>query len=74
VQELHLLKTDLFMQLIETGAMPLRSGVKRLVSESQLCLGLPATLKRRDALIKALVSVEVSNLIWIVLWPDASFR
>lgn len=24
VQELHLLKTDMFMQLIESGAMPLR--------------------------------------------------
>ncbi|GFH24326.1 uncharacterized protein HaLaN_22100 [Haematococcus lacustris] len=31
VQQLHLLKTDLFMQLVESGAMPLRPGVKRLI-------------------------------------------
>lgn len=35
VQELHLLKTDLFMELVETGAMPLRAGVKRLVRKSR---------------------------------------
>lgn len=34
VQSLHLLKTDLFMELVETGAMPLRPGVKRLVDEA----------------------------------------
>ena len=34
VQSLHLLKTDLFMELVETGAMPLRPGVKRLVHEA----------------------------------------
>jgi hypothetical protein len=34
VAELHRLKTDLFMQLVETGAMPLRPGVKRLVQEA----------------------------------------
>lgn len=34
VAELHKLKTDLFMQLVETGAMPLRPGVKRLVQEA----------------------------------------
>lgn len=34
-QELHLLKTDLFMELIETGRLPLRPGVKRLIGEQQ---------------------------------------
>lgn len=33
VKNLHKLKTDLFMELVETGAMPLRPGVKRLVGE-----------------------------------------
>jgi len=42
VQELHLLKTDIFMQLIESGAMPLRPGVKRLVSESHAAKPVPA--------------------------------
>lgn len=31
MQELHLLKTDLFMELVESGRMPLRQGVSRLV-------------------------------------------
>ena len=35
VQDLHLLKTDIFMQLVEGGAMPLRPGVRRLVGEYQ---------------------------------------
>lgn len=34
VKELHLLKTDLFMALIEEGSLPLRPGVKRLVEEA----------------------------------------
>ena len=34
VAELHRLKTQLFMRLVETGAMPLRPGVKRLVTEA----------------------------------------
>jgi hypothetical protein len=34
VAGLHKLKTDLFMDLVETGAMPLRPGVKRLVGEA----------------------------------------
>jgi HAD superfamily hydrolase (TIGR01509 family) len=33
VTELHRLKTDLFMDLIESGRLPLRSGVARLVDE-----------------------------------------
>ena len=35
VQDLHLLKTDIFMQLVEGGAMPLRPGVRRLVRECE---------------------------------------
>lgn len=34
VKELHLLKTDIFMEMVESGAMPLRPGVKRLVEEA----------------------------------------
>eukprot|EP01026_Neomeris_dumetosa_P038337 TRINITY_DN3123_c1_g1_i1.p1 TRINITY_DN3123_c1_g1~~TRINITY_DN3123_c1_g1_i1.p1 ORF type:complete len:287 (+),score=52.44 TRINITY_DN3123_c1_g1_i1:135-995(+) len=34
VKELHLLKTDLFMQMIEQGQMPLRPGVKRIINEA----------------------------------------
>ena len=31
VKEMHLLKTDLFMKLIEEGQLPLRPGVRRLI-------------------------------------------
>jgi HAD superfamily hydrolase (TIGR01509 family) len=34
VKELHKLKTDLFMQIIESGELPLRPGVARLVDEA----------------------------------------
>ncbi len=34
VQDLHRLKTDLFMRIVESGQLPLRSGVKRLVDEA----------------------------------------
>ena len=34
VAELHKLKTDIFMAMIEAGQMPLRPGVKRLVGGS----------------------------------------
>lgn len=34
VQELHLLKTKLFVELIDSGALPLRPGVKRLILEA----------------------------------------
>lgn len=33
VKDMHLLKTDLFMKLIEEGQLPLRPGVKRLIGE-----------------------------------------
>ena len=34
IEELHKLKTDLFIQIIESGELPLRPGVARLVDEA----------------------------------------
>ena len=34
IKELHKLKTDLFMQLIESGQLPLRPGVARIIDEA----------------------------------------
>lgn len=34
IAQLHALKTDLYMQIIESGQLPLRSGVARLVDEA----------------------------------------
>lgn len=36
VKEMHLLKTDLFMKLIDEGNLPLRPGVQRLIGEYSL--------------------------------------
>lgn len=39
VAELHRLKTDIFMRMVESGAMPLRPGVRRLIGAplSHMC-------------------------------------
>ena len=42
VKELHLLKTDIFMRMVESGMMPLRPGVQRLVGAA--LTGSPAPL------------------------------
>ena len=34
IRELHKLKTDLYMQIIESGELPLRPGVERLIDEA----------------------------------------
>lgn len=34
IKEMHRLKTDLFMQIIDSGQLPLRSGVRRLIDEA----------------------------------------
>ncbi|MFC1558008.1 HAD-IA family hydrolase [candidate division KSB1 bacterium] len=34
IKELHRIKTDLFMQIIESGELPLRPGIARLVDEA----------------------------------------
>ena len=34
VKELHRVKTELFMKMIESGQLPLRPGVKRLITEA----------------------------------------
>lgn len=34
ITRLHVLKTDLYLQIIESGQLPLRSGVRRLVDEA----------------------------------------
>ena len=43
IQNLHLRKTDLFMDLIETGGLPLRPGVARMV-DAAIAAGLPVAV------------------------------
>ena len=34
IKELHLMKTDMFKELVESGAAPVRPGVTRLIDEA----------------------------------------
>jgi HAD superfamily hydrolase (TIGR01509 family) len=50
IKELHKLKTDLFMEIIKSGELPLRSGVRRLVDEAidkQIKLAVCSTSNER---------------------------
>lgn len=52
IQQLHLRKTDVFIELIESGQLPLRPGVHRLMREAQeagLALGICTTSNERSA-------------------------
>ncbi|GLI69657.1 hypothetical protein VaNZ11_014332 [Volvox africanus] len=60
VQELHLLKTDLFMNLVDTGAMPLRPGVARLIGEA-ISAGVPV------AVCSTSNERAVSNIVRVML-------
>jgi HAD superfamily hydrolase (TIGR01509 family) len=52
IQQLHRRKTDLFVELIENGALPLRPGVRRMMEEATelgLILGICTTSNERAA-------------------------
>jgi hypothetical protein len=44
LKELHELKTDIFNELIESGRLPVRPGVKRLIGEHDAARHSPGTL------------------------------
>lgn len=52
IQRLHVRKTDIFVELIESGALPLRPGVRRIMSEAAalgVTLGICTTSNERAA-------------------------
>ena len=52
IRRLHLRKTDIFIELIESGALPLRPGVRRIMEEAAglgLTLGVCTTSNERAA-------------------------
>lgn len=63
LKELHELKTDIFNQLIETGSLPLRPGVKRLVNEA-----ISAGVK--VAVCSTSNERAVSNIVRVMLGED----
>lgn len=63
IQELHRLKTDLFMRIVESGQLPLRSGVKRLVDEAiaagiQLAVCSTSNERAVTAIVRTLLGPE----------------
>jgi len=63
IQDLHHLKTDLFMRIVESGQLPLRSGVKRLVDEAiaaRIQLAVCSTSNQRavTAIVETLLGPE----------------
>ena len=60
IKELHRLKTDIFMEIIESGQLPLRAGVTRLVDEAiadNIILAVCSTSNERA------VNLIVENLL-----------
>ena len=65
IAKLHKLKTDIFMQLIEEGSLPLRPGIQRLVDEaiaSGVTLAVCSTSNERavQAVVDVLLGAERS--------------
>eukprot|EP00884_Botryococcus_braunii_P022728 jgi/Botrbrau1/9139/Bobra.160_3s0012.3 len=66
VADLHKLKTDIFMQMIESGSMPLRPGVKRLVGEA-IGAGVPVAVcstsneRAVSTIVKVLLGGDVAK-------------
>ena len=63
IKELHLLKTDLFMKLIESGALPLRPGVARIVDEAieagvQLAVCSTSNIRAVTRIVEVLLGAE----------------
>lgn len=68
VKDLHLLKTELFISLIEDGRLPLRPGIKRLMleaKENNILIGICTTSneKAANAIIKALLNDVKIDLV-----------
>lgn len=63
IKEMHLLKTDIFMQIILSGELPLRPGIKRIVDEAiekNVTLAVCSTSNER----------AVNNIVDTLLGPD----
>lgn len=63
VQHLHLLKTEIFVSLIETGMLPLRPGIKRIMKEANemgILLGICTTSNEKA--VKAIVNSLLADI------------
>ena len=76
---LHKLKTELFMELIESGTLPLRPGVKRLIDEAiteGVKLAVCSTSNERavNTIVRILLGEERKNRFDIILAGDIVSR
>jgi len=75
IQNLHARKTDFYMQIVETGQIPLRSGVKRLVNEAiahRLALAVCSTSSERSVnlIVEKLLGPERKAKFDLILAGD----
>jgi HAD superfamily hydrolase (TIGR01509 family) len=72
VQELHLLKTEIFVSLIETGKLPLRPGIWRMMKEANengILVGICTTSNEKA--VKAIINSLLADIkIDLVLAGD----
>jgi len=79
IRDLHRLKTDLFMELIESGTMELRPGVARLFDEAiqeKLLLAVCSTSNERavNLIVEKLLGKERKASIQVILAGDVVSR
>lgn len=63
VQKLHLLKTEIFISLIENGQLPLRPGIKRIMKEAnekEISIGICTTSNEKA--VKAIVNSLLADI------------
>jgi len=75
IQELHRLKTDLFMKIVEHGELPLRPGVARLVDEARaggVTLAICSTSNERavNTIVEKLLGPERKAAFALILAGD----
>jgi len=75
IKELHKLKTDIFMRIIESGELPLRPGVARLVDETiadDIKLAVCSTSNERavNLIVEKLLGPEKKSKFSVILAGD----
>ena len=75
IKNMHRLKTDLFMEIIKSGEMPLRAGVKRIVDEAivdNMILGVCSTSNEKavNLIVEKLLGPERKKHFKVILAGD----
>jgi len=79
IKELHKLKTDCYMQIIDSGQLPLRSGVARLVDEAiaaNIALAVCSTSNEQavNMVIERMLGLERKSRFAVILAGDVVSR